>query len=91
MLASRECARVCVCVCVYLVPVHPHVRQPQGIMGHGVMAAWRAIGPPFPEDMANPGARDDEELTAAHPDLSETARRCSSSCSPSSHHFLSMR
>lgn len=63
----------CVCVRVHvradLVLVHPHVRQPQGIVGHGVLTPWGAVGSPLPKDVSHSGAGQDEQLATTHPDL----------------------
>lgn len=47
------------------------MRQPQGVVGHGVVTPWGAVRSPLPEDVADSGTWNDEELTAAHPDLKE--------------------
>lgn len=38
-------------------------------MRHSVLALGGPIRPPFPENVSNSRARDDEQLTSTHPDL----------------------
>ena len=53
----------------HLVFIQPDMRQPQRVVGHGVPAFRRAVGPPFSEYVPDSRARDDEEFTATHPNL----------------------
>lgn len=61
----------------HLVLIQPDVGQPQGVVGHGVLAFRRAVGPPFSEDVSDSRARDDEEPTSTHPDLGRDKTRVS--------------
>ena len=54
------------------------MRQPQGVVRHGVLALGGPIGPPFPENVSNSRARDDEQLTPTHPDLVGSRTRVNS-------------
>lgn len=64
----------------HLVLIQPDMCQPQGVVRHGVLAFGRSIWPPFSENVSYSRARDDEELTATHPDLARSKSTVSSDC-----------
>lgn len=53
----------------HLILIQPNMRQPQGVVRHGVLAFWRTVWSPLPEDVSDSRAGDDEELPSTHPDL----------------------
>lgn len=63
----------------HLILIQPDVCQPQGVVCHGVLAFRGTIGSPFPENVSDSGARDDEELAPTHPNLVRS-KACISSC-----------
>lgn len=97
MKVVRQTGRRAAAVCSrpearpHLVFVQPHVCQPQGVVRHSVLALGGPIRPPFPENVSNSRARDDEQLTSTHPDLVGSRTHVNSAHSAEGQHMAFMR